>query len=284
MSNVSSSWFNYGPVNIELLRTLILTARESEIQKTYAKAAEWHPTELSKWLTQGSPIPNHERYLRLLHCLAGQGRIQPEQYDLAFEGISNFLQYNIDLLIDRRAEFEGHYAVYRWSMLAPRHILRGSLHIYYDAAIKALRTAEDYRIQAEVYSEPGSANHPDDAPSGGRGFKFPRAGYFFARGDNSYVLISKKPSPSPTQIQTIFFDNSSDDNENSEQRTIGMMYGQLSDWHDKRFYVTRVMALKRGDALKPEDIKALEPTNVNQTIRVYLTRTLHLEHKFLVEF
>ena len=255
-------------------------------QESFAEAAKWDKKYVSNWLNHNDPKPDELRYYKLLNHIAVTGRIHPENYDRAFEGIANFLEFSIERLFDRRTDFVGHYAIYRYSMLAPGYILQGALNIQYDEKIKALRTEESFRIQSDVFTriEHGEEVETILDKANVAHFNFPRSGYFFARNDDSYVMISKKPHLQPVQIQTIYFDNVHGDSHNPDHRELGLMYGHLTDWHSKQFYVTRVVALRRQVPLDNDEIRTLEPNKVNPTIREYLTRRLNVAHEYLVEF
>lgn len=284
VANIASKWLAHSAENVEELRQAILAARSHGDGKHLAHVMGWDPKYVSDWLNHNDPKPDELRYYKLLKDLARSGRVSSENYDNAFEAISNFLEFDIDLLFERRANVEGDYVVYRYSMLAPGHILKGSLNIKYDNLSKALKTQELYRIPTALLTEEEAKPNIESLELDGGDFRFPRNGYFFARGENDYILISKKPYVRPVQVQTIYFDDVHGVSQSPERRKLTLMYGRLSDWHGRNFYSTRVVAVRRSEPLNENEITALEPNKINASIREFLTRRLDMVHDYLVQF
>lgn len=284
MPNIPSSWLKCTEKNVAALRDIFLKQREKgQKQDGFAAAAEWQPSEMSKWLNHGTPQPIESRYFKLLGFVADSGWIPPEDYDQVFFGISRFLEYPLDDLTSQFKKCEGDYVYYRFSYLAPGYILRGSLHVEYNNVIKALQTTEQCRIQGEIFSDADS-NETDGIKTKGEDLHFPRTGYLFPRGTDSFVLISKKTNVHPVQLQTVYFDNAYGGSRAHEHRDPGLMYGLVTDWHGKTFYTTRIAAQKLISPLPEDKIATVALGQINPVIRGYLTTPIPNRYKYLWSF
>jgi hypothetical protein len=251
---------------------------------TLAHAADdWDEGDFGRWLNHGTKVLGEPRYRSLLAFVAETGIIEPEDYDKVYTGISNFLGYHPDDPMRDYSNFIGHYIIHRYSLLAAGYILQGRLTITYDEQRKAFRTEELYRIQAEILTRIKS-EQPDQKNSTPQPhattLNFPRSGYFFARSPNSYVMISRKDAKhphEPAELQTIYFDNI------FGSGAPELMRGYLSDWHQKSFYSTRVVAHKVRDSVPDDCILTLESEHVNDVAVDYLTKIIPL-HKYVFSF
>jgi hypothetical protein len=207
MPNVPSSWLDFNPANIEGLKRIYEMKRtRAEGLKTLEPLVGWKMSSISEWINDKGLVPKESVYFKLLQYAAERGWIPAEQYDRAFFGISSFLGYPGQLLIDRHKDIVGDYAVYRYSMLAPGHILRGALNIKLEEG--TLKTSERHRIQGDIYTRvEGEEERSVANKSQVDDFFYDREGFFFATDTNSYVMISKKWDDPPVQVQTVYFDN-----------------------------------------------------------------------------
>lgn len=278
MANIPSALVQFNASNVAHLRAccLRLIASKGEKQSSLAAAAgNWSDGDFSNWLRDTPSHPRNltpDRYFSLLQHVANRDGIEPENFDEVFAGVARFLGHPMEDTFNRVADFAGSYVVYRYSLLAPGYVLRGSLEILPDDARKALRTSEFYRIQSEMLTRTKSPPEMRDLPmvrAKVRDLDFPRDGYFFPRSPDSYVMISKKRKKrehQPVEIQTIYFDNVYESTDEP-----GIMQGVLSDWHGDKFYTTRVVAQKLPQALGSEYVMTLDPKDVNDIVHAYLT-------------
>jgi hypothetical protein len=281
MANIPSRWLKYHPDNVSGLRAHCqeLCENKGVSQKLLAiEAGGWDQGEFSKWIRGDISTPLvEERYHKLLAHVASTGAIKAEDYDKVFAGIADFLGFTPDDTVSQTANFVGHYIVHRYSLLAPGHILQGSLTIEHDQKLQAFKTKEFYRIQAEILTR--IKNQPEKSElaklmSKVGNLDFARDGYFFPRSPDSYVMISKKSKKrlyEPSEIETTYFDNVFDSDD-----APGLMHGLLTDWHKKRVYTTRVVAQRLEDRLSDELVKTLDPSDVNDVANQYLTRSFEM--------
>lgn len=278
MANIPSALVQFSASNVAHLRSccLRLIASKGEKQSSLAAAAgNWSDGDFSNWLRDTPSHPRHltpDRYFSLLQHVANRDGIEPENFDEVFAGIARFLGHPIEDTFNRVADFAGSYVVYRYSLLAPGYVLRGALQIAPDFARKALRTTEFYRIQSDMLTRTKTGPATSEATvirAKARDLDFPREGYFFPRSPDSYVMISKKTKKrahEPVEIQTIYFDNIYESTREPE-----LMQGVVSDWHGDKFYTTRIIAQKLEQPLGDEEVKTLDPQDVNDIVKAYLT-------------
>jgi hypothetical protein len=278
MANVPSRWLEYKPSNVSELRELIRTLVHSKGQKQdyFAAVAVWDRGDFSRWLNghEGANLSD-TRYYKLLHHLGERDWLVPENYDQVFSGISKFFEFPAEELLARYADFEGDYVVYRYSLLAPGCILRGKLNIRYDQDLKALKTTEYHRIQAELIVRiKNKDTRAVDADPKWKvdDMEFHRVGYFFARSLDSYIMISKKLRESdhePVELQIVNFENIY-----PASRKPGQLRGFLSDWHGREFYTTRVVAQKLEEPLDDKDVKTLDKEMVPDIVVTHLGKRI----------
>ena len=281
MANVPSRWFECKESNILELRDLIkvLVQKKGQKQDYLTAVAGWDRGDFSHWLNghEGFHL-NETRYYKLLYHLGNRDWIVPENYDQVFAGISKFFEFPAEDTLERYGDFVGDYVIYRYSLLAPGYILQGKLNIRYDQDVKALKTTEYHRIQAELLVR---VKDRDGSQSGAEpkwkvdDMQFHRSGYFFARSMDSYVMMSKKireGDQDPVELQTTNFENIY-----RATRKPGQLRGFLTDWHGREFYTTRVVAQKLDEALDDGDVKTLETDMVNDIVVNYLAKRIEQE-------
>lgn len=126
MKVIHTKLLDFNEANIKHLRDIInrICDDPNGKQEAFAAAAKWHKSDLSRWLNgkERNPI-SHERYLKLLAFAVKTEAIPPLDFDPFSYAISGFLEYPSVRRMKRHSDFEGEYALYRYSLLAVGHIL-----------------------------------------------------------------------------------------------------------------------------------------------------------------
>lgn len=271
--NIPSRFLKYSNRAVDELKEIILSKRSrggEYNQKSIAAKIAWNESLLSTWLKGGEAKLNEIHYYRLLNEIALLQWIPPEDYDSVFAGISSFLGDTPTFMRERYSQFEGHYVIYRYSLLAREQVLQCALQIKYNEKKNALETREDSRIPADVLF--GSGMTTDDSPESlsdkleMEDLEFPREGHFFRQSADCYLLVSKKINKHPAEVETIYFNNIHGVG-NGDDIQPRMMWGYFSDWHSRRFYVGKVCARRLNSKLDANQITVLDPSSLPRDIR-----------------
>jgi hypothetical protein len=210
-------------------------------------AAQFAQQRLSRWLTacesgkeNGWKTLDSESYRKIVEYLSAneskfardpdQTRIEALFPGAVYHSIAQWLDMSQRSLEDVRTNFPGVFTIYRHSLLAPGHVLVGSLEIAC-ADGKTVTTTERYHI-----------DNPEITPA--RDFEL--TGYLFRR-NGKYRILSKESGTDELQYMYI---NAVDQRGGLEKsRQIIRMSGILSDLQGHTYYSTRFCCV-RGEPKK----------------------------------
>jgi hypothetical protein len=264
MASPYDEWSVYSEANQAHLRDRVLQvckARPKEINRLQiALDCDFNYTNFDKWLNeyQKYAILSKARYYRLVLHGLHHGWLGTDGAAL-FREFSHFLGSNMEQAKEIYTRIQGHYVVHRFSYLARGYVLRGSLDITYQKELNLFSTKESYRIQGGVMN---------DMSLGLEDAWYNRSGFFFPRGEHSYLLVSRKDEH-PSEIQMTYLEAHGQNN--------NLLRGQFSDWHGDKFYAARMIAPRIPHSLPKSEVLTFDQAVIDTKIKQYLTENLRVE-------
>jgi hypothetical protein len=264
MGNLFGAWSEYNDTTLLALRERVreyCDAGEAKAEKNLADDTQI--SNLPRWLSADIPFKKLSltNYYRLvLHGITN--RWLASDPDALYRDFCSFLEQRPHSLPDLRGpknqELVRHYEVFRFSLLAKGAVMRGSLTL---TQRPNETTIETFERSARPTGTKGQADYD---PAGAR---YQRTGLLFPRGENKYLMISKKHD-APTEIQTTYL---------IEMGSHHMLHGRFSDWHGDSFYATRMVAQLLTRRLDDSEIKGIEPEDLDPGVREYLTGPMEVK-------
>jgi len=184
--------FNYK--HLVITCGLVRTGGDNAVQRAQERFAYWH-NHAVKDEKEWRRLPERAFYRVTDYVMQLEGKtsggiksLQHDFPDLLFHGMRLWLESTQDSLDDLRQNFEGVYAIYRHSLIKPRHVLVGCLTItHLDTGV--VTTKEHYRLDGT-----DKANEKT----------FELDGYIFRKNLRYYALAKHVAT---SEIQTLYFDD-----------------------------------------------------------------------------
>lgn len=270
--------FDEAAVRASIVRIRNVVERGVIKQRDIVQHARIDKSRLSRWLsgeTSWSAI-KVDGYRRIMTYLENARILSPNLStippniileEVAFHGMSRFLDIQASDVEDARKKLVGHYATYRYSYYAAPNILKGHLEIYYNEKTHALQTLDHYLIP--------SGSIGDD----GQEIRFVRRGYIWPIKYDMWMMVAEKVERK--EIQIIYLNKPLSTTPGGPGEVIISIEGVLMDWQGPDFYMTKIFLQKLKGPPQENSACLVSERELNEVIASKLHESFTGPHKYL---
>lgn len=237
--------FDEAAVRLSIARIRNVIERQVLKQRDIVNGAQIDKSRLSRWLSGDASWSSikADAYRRIMTYLETERILSPELStlpsdilleEIAFHGMSRFLDVKGADMEKARRKLVGHYATHRYSYYAAPNILRGHLEVYFNEKTQALQTLDHYFIPADSM---GAGTHE---------IRFVRRGYIWPIKDDLWMMAAEKVERK--EIQIIYLNKPLSTTPGGPGETIISIEGVIMDWQGPDFYMTKIFLQKLKNA------------------------------------